>query len=316
MDNYKTIDSSIIDANVNIGELITSLKVSYAKDLRRWTITPDKIQEIKEDPFSGYIAMSSVNEELGLFITKVATILGKKRDKSGCSSSESTTIHAVVTVFSTNSGKLLAIIDGAALTNIKCAAVTGFVTDACTRPEANSLSVIGTGNLAREQVKGVAAVRNVKTVTVYDCDQYKAKEFIKQLNSFLNKKVEINTAANIPEAVENKDIICTATTSVKPLITSDSFFSKNVHVNCMGAHTPESREIAHEILEKSLLIVEDRETAIKEAGLLHKNAIEFEEMLTLDPDALFNQRTIFSSTGHAFLDLISSNYVLKDLNIL
>ena len=81
----------------------------------------------------------------------------------------------------------------------------------------------------------------------------------------------------------------------------------------MGNHTPPSRELPIRILQQSLLIVEDIPTAILEAGEIHRDAITIEKLVKQTPSKLQQQRTVFASTGHAFLDLITVGYVLAAL---
>src|SRR5262249_50693579 len=90
----------------------------------------------------------------------------------------------------------------------------------------------------------------------------------------------------------------------------------HVHINCVGAHTEGSREVPRELLQKSVLIVEDRPTAISEAGEIHRGAIEIKELPALDPSELRKRPSIFSSTGHAFLDLLATAHVLRHAGLL
>jgi ornithine cyclodeaminase len=86
-----------------------------------------------------------------------------------------------------------------------------------------------------------------------------------------------------------------------------------VHINCMGGHTVESREVPLELLRASTLIVEDLPTAIAEAGEVHANAITLGQLVQGDSGPLRAVRTIFSSTGHAFLDVITTAHLLREL---
>ena len=102
-------------------------------------------------------------------------------------------------------------------------------------------------------------------------------------------------------------MVCTATTCAKPLIHAVQL-APHVHINCMGAHTSESREVARELLAGATLIVEDRETAVEQAGEVHETALELRELGAIAPGRLQRALTVFSSTGHAFLDLLSAAY--------
>jgi ornithine cyclodeaminase/alanine dehydrogenase-like protein (mu-crystallin family) len=79
----------------------------------------------------------------------------------------------------------------------------------------------------------------------------------------------------------------------------------HVHVNCMGAHTVESRELPADLLATSVVIVEDVGTAIAEAGMSHAGAIELAALTAPGTTDLAHRRTVFASTGCAYLDLIT-----------
>jgi ornithine cyclodeaminase/alanine dehydrogenase-like protein (mu-crystallin family) len=84
-----------------------------------------------------------------------------------------------------------------------------------------------------------------------------------------------------------------------------------VHINCMGAHTAESRELPVALLRSSVVIVEDVRTAIAEAGESHSGAVELATLLAEMDGALAGRRTIFASTGCAYLDLITCAYLVE-----
>ncbi len=75
MTNYNIIDAAQIESSVDIYDLIKMLKSVYKKNLRQYTITPDRIAVVKDEPFSAYVVAPSINEKLGVFVTKTATLL-------------------------------------------------------------------------------------------------------------------------------------------------------------------------------------------------------------------------------------------------
>lgn len=105
------------------------------------------------------------------------------------------------------------------------------------------------------------------------------------------------------------DVIATATTSVLPLpIATD--LPEHVHINCMGAHTTRSRELPHSLLAAATLVVEDIETAVAEAGEIHRTAIDLAALESGGHTGLDGRPTVFSSTGHASLDLITCAHLV------
>jgi alanine dehydrogenase len=65
----------------------------------------------------------------------------------------------------------------------------------------------------------------------------------------------------IREAVENADIIVTATPSRQPLVMND-MIKPGVHFNCIGADAPGKEELDPNILKRAKIVVDDLEQAI------------------------------------------------------
>ncbi len=78
----------------------------------------------------------------------------------------------------------------------------------------------------------------------------------------------------------------------------------------MGAHDETGRELPDIILEKACLIVEDKPTAMREAGEVHREAEDLTQMFQKDLGRLKRVQTVFSSTGHAYLDLLTAAHLL------
>jgi ornithine cyclodeaminase/alanine dehydrogenase-like protein (mu-crystallin family) len=109
--------------------------------------------------------------------------------------------------------------------------------------------------------------------------------------------------------VAEHDIVCTATASPTPIITTLPEH-RTMHVCCMGAHAEDRREVDHTLLARTLTICEDIGLAVAEAGDVHAGALDIGAMLRTDRSTLRRTSTIFSSTGDPFADLVTMAYVL------
>ena len=85
----------------------------------------------------------------------------------------------------------------------------------------------------------------------------------------------------------------------------------HAHINCMGAHTPHAREIPETLLARARVVVEDRQTAVDEAGAIHAGALELAQLLSLQSADIKAQLSVFSSIGHGYLDLLTAAFVLR-----
>ncbi len=272
--------------------------------VRRMIVPP---RETAEDTAgTKFISMPAVSPDYDLYINKVATIVPDVPGRSA-------TVASVVPMFSAANGRFLGVMDGTEVTNLKCAAVTALVTDCCAAKDSRVLGVIGSGVQARQQYLGVSAVRDVEKVRVFSRDADHARAFardIAAMAAWAGAVPSVIVCDSAEMASRGVDILVTATTSSAPLPIS-SQLPGHVHVNCVGAHTVTSRELPEDLLRASVLIVEDRRTAVAEAGPLHGEAVELDSLGTPAAAGFDGQRTIFSSTGCAYLDLITCAYLLK-----
>jgi ornithine cyclodeaminase/alanine dehydrogenase-like protein (mu-crystallin family) len=266
-------------------------------------VPPREIIEV-EGGLGVCLSMPAVSAQHGLYINKVATIFERPDEDPR------PRIHALVTAFSTRTGEMLALLDGAAVTNIKCAAVSALVTRYCAADNAEVLAVIGAGVQARQQVHAVCAVRPIREIRLYARNPARLRAFAGEVQAEFGDRVKVVVTSSVDEAVSNADVIGTATASSDP-VGRFAHLSPTVHINCMGGHTLTSRELPREVLESALLIVEDVETAVTEAGEYHRDALGLDTLVSRAPSDLKSRATVFSSTGHAFLDLATVAYLLR-----
>ncbi len=217
-------------------------------------------------------------------------------------------MNAMVNVFSYASGLPLAVLDGIAMTNLKCAAITGYFTHVCAPDESDTLALIGSSVMAKQQFLGVAAVRPIKQVQVYSRSPIKVKRLIANLAEAF-PKLHFIACDSVEEAQKGAQILCTATSSGIPLINHLDPACR--HINCVGSYTHSSREISREIFDRANLLVEDRITAVQEAGLEHSQALDLRSDPDMFNDTLKPKLTLFSSTGHSSLDLVASWHILQ-----
>jgi ornithine cyclodeaminase/alanine dehydrogenase-like protein (mu-crystallin family) len=75
----------------------------------------------------------------------------------------------------------------------------------------------------------------------------------------------VRVAWNAQEAIQNADIICTATTSKKPVF-ADRFVRAGAHISAVGSYTPEMQEVPAETLQRARVFVDSRSASLEEAG--------------------------------------------------
>jgi len=125
-------------------------------------------------------------------------------------------------------------------------------------------------------------------------------------------KVQFVPVEAVGDAVGDADVICTATPSTAPLFEAN-LLKPTVHVNAVGAFTPEMCELPPELLRDARIVaIDEYEAAMIEAGdllqaidhgfLTSDRLIEIGKLLT-NPPSLRTGWTVLKSVGVAAQDL-------------
>lgn len=160
-------------------------------------------------------------------------------------------------------GDVKCIMDGGYLTAVRTGAASGVATKYLAREENNmTVSIFGAGVQAKMQLWAVCVARKISKALIFDINNEAVANFIDEMQKKLN--IEIVQAKTSDEML-NADIICTATSASTPI-----FNGKNVkegtHINGIGSHTPNARELDTDIIKKSKLVGDSREACFGEAG--------------------------------------------------
>ncbi len=231
------------------------------------------------------------------------------------------THQGAVLLFEADTGRLTAMMDGAAITAIRTAAVSGVATDLLARPDSVELAILGAGVQARTHVEAIAAVRPLRRVRIWSRNPDRAAALALQQGSRFNFQVE--PEASPEAAVRGADIIATVTASAEPIL-QRGWLKDGVHINAVGSSIPTSREIDTATMAAARLFVDRRESALAEAGDLlipmlegavkgdHVQA-ELGEVLTGKNPGRRSPRelTLFKSLGLAVEDVASAAYVVR-----
>lgn len=104
-----------------------------------------------------------------------------------------------------------AIMDGTIISAVRTAAVGGLFAKHLARPGAETLSVIGTGPIGRNQLNAILmAVPSIRRVSVYDLTPERSRQFVADKQAEF-PRVEFDVAGSARECIEAGDVIATAT---------------------------------------------------------------------------------------------------------
>ncbi len=233
-------------------------------------------------------------------------------------------IHALMVLMDGKTGEPLAVLDGEQLTAIRTGAASGLATDLLARQEAKILTIFGAGPQGRTQLEAVATVRRLRQVYIVDKNRARAGQWAEELKRIYPFPITCSEAGH---AVQEADIICTATTSPTPV-----FFPSDVqpgtHINAIGAYKPDKREIPGEVMAESLLIVDERRSCLAEAGdlamAIHEGYIDEKHIAAELGEIITGVRagrtddqqiTLFKSVGNAAQDLAASAIIIQKAKI-
>jgi ornithine cyclodeaminase/alanine dehydrogenase-like protein (mu-crystallin family) len=228
-------------------------------------------------------------------------------------------MQGFVVLFDHDSGAPLALVDGAAITYLRTAAVSALATRTLARPEALSHGIFGAGRLAEEHLRAIAAVRPVTETRVWTRKPQRARDFAERMRNETGMAV----VASDPRDAAACDIVSTVTNAAEPVL-QGRWLSAGCHVNLVGAHRPDRREADSDTAAGAAIYVDTRAGALREAGDL---LIPMTEGRLGEPDLRgelgavlagaaegrrdARERTLFKSLGHVAQDLSAAAAVYE-----
>jgi alanine dehydrogenase len=230
-------------------------------------------------------------------------------------------ILATIMLFSAETGKIIATMDGSYITAIRTACASALATKALANPQTVALGILGAGVQARTHIQALIRVRKIEKIKLYSPSGASAAAVKKEMESQL--KCAIDVANSAEEAVRGADLVVTATTAKEPILRS-AWLKPGVHINAVGSHRPDLREIDGATLARAKIIVDSRDAIMAECGdillalkekSIAENAIHAEigEVLAKVKAGRTDQNeiTLYKSVGIAIQDVAAANLVYR-----
>lgn len=226
-------------------------------------------------------------------------------------------LYSKILLFDRAHGEPLALVDGTSVTFWRTAGISGLATRLLAREDAETLLVLGTGNLSTYIIRANASVRPIKRVLVWGRTPDKAEAVAAQMGAELDG-VACSAVIDREAACREADIIVSATGSHEPLVLGD-WVRPGTHTDFIGNHHATKRECDTALVTKSRVYADSYVNAFKEAGeilvpisegVFTKEDLvgELTEMCTgacplrqSDEDI-----TLFKSIGLAYSDLVGA----------
>jgi ornithine cyclodeaminase/alanine dehydrogenase-like protein (mu-crystallin family) len=230
-------------------------------------------------------------------------------------------ISGLMLILSPDKGGVKAAIDAITLTALRTGAASGAASRALAVKGAEGFAVIGAGAQASYQIEAILAVRPIKEIAIYDIDGDRASMLAARMK-LKYPEIDYRVAKSPEEAINKTDIITTVTTSKKPVFPG-KLLNQGVHINAIGAFTPDARELDDEAISRAKIVVDSKKMALIEPGdiiiPIKKGVIKKEDILAEIGEVLGGEKkvrsserdiTLFKSVGLAVQDVMLAKLVL------
>jgi ornithine cyclodeaminase len=212
-------------------------------------------------------------------------------------------LRGVICLHSLEDGELLALLDSAAVTSWRTGLAAAAVADALAPPGCASVGLIGAGAQAEIFLRGFAALRTLRAVTVVDVDPAAGRR-LTALAAALPGEPRVlvgRTAADTGRC----DVLVTATWSRRPVLRASDLAGSCRVVVALGFDEPGKREVDDDVLETSRLVIDDPVQAGQIGVLAGSPRLRWQEVA----DALGPStggaatRTVYAPVGMPWQDL-------------
>jgi ornithine cyclodeaminase len=225
------------------------------------------------------------------------------------------TVLSDIHLYSAETGEPLAIIAANQLTALKTGAASAVATRFLAPQGPVTISLIGCGVQARTQLAGIAVVRPIKEIRLFDVNSVQAAQMKREVES-AGAAAAVSVFSDANGCVEGADVVCTTTTATAPVF-DGRFLKKGCHINAVGSFTPAMQEIDSKTVAGADKVVVDVARVAWEIagdllvplsqGLIDKEKIYAELGEIVNGSRPGRERdteiTLYESLGFAALDL-------------
>ncbi|HXF77177.1 MAG TPA: ornithine cyclodeaminase family protein [Methylomirabilota bacterium] len=230
-------------------------------------------------------------------------------------------ILATMMLFSAETGQIVAVMDGGYITAMRTACASALATKILARAQAPVMGILGAGVQARAHIEALARVRKLTEIKIYSPSGTSAPRIREALEPAIGIPIEVSASAE--DAVRDSDIVVTVSTAKEPIV-RPHWLKPGVHINAVGSHRPDLREIDGATLARAKIVVDSREAIMAECGdillALKEKSIspdaihaEMGELLAggkagrIDDDEI----TLYKSVGIAVQDVAAAHLVYR-----
>jgi len=218
------------------------------------------------------------------------------------------THNAIIVLNDVKTGLVKAVMDGEVITTLRTAAASLVATKFLCNRKPKILAILGSGEQALSHYKLFSHQYKFEEVRVWSRTLARAEKCANLIGGKAFDSVEAT--------VKDADVIITVTAATEPVLMKE-WVKPGAHINAVGSCRPYWNEIDPKLVNDSVVYVDSKEGALKEAGdiILAKAEIyaEIGEVINGTKEGRINKTTLFKSLGMAVEDILSANLVYEKI---
>jgi ornithine cyclodeaminase/alanine dehydrogenase-like protein (mu-crystallin family) len=251
----QVLNAEEIRARAPMGRLISCMRDAFRSG---YVVPPRRVVSLPGGQGERLLLFMPAFDRQGGGAVKLATVFPDNR------SSGLPTIHAAIIVFSAT-GEPVALLDGAAVTQLRTGAASGLASQYLSREDSAHLVVAGTGAIAPQLALAHCAIRPIVRVSVWGRRTERAAATARTVASLVGHNIKVDAVPSLEEAVAEADIVSCATSSASPVLFG-RWLRPGTFVDLVGSFSPDKRESDDETVCRSRIFVDTFEGALAEAG--------------------------------------------------
>ena len=298
-----------VKSAVSMQEAIDLMEVAFSSVNNKTAETPLRVNMAITDQDAHHLSMPAYING-GKYLTVKLINVHTNNPSKGAD-----LINGIIVVMDAETGSAVALIDGKSVTALRTGAASGYANKILANNYASTLVVCGNGVQAKAQIEAICQVRDIESVKVIGRDFTKVELFCNKFDARVSP-------GNLND-LKHADVVCTATTANEPLF-KFNHISNGTHINAVGAHGSQKREVPAELIQRSKVFVDSLISSYKEAGniLIPIESGDYSwDKVQCEIGQLSNSKskgrskesdiTFFNSVGTAVQDLVVSNLIME-----
>jgi ornithine cyclodeaminase len=230
-------------------------------------------------------------------------------------------IQAVYVLFDAETLTPFTLLDGTSITALRTPAVSAVAMDALAPAEVASVVLFGSGPQAVGHAEAILAIRRVERFAVIARGLESARAAAASVGELgVRAHAFATDDSALAGLVSGAGIVVTATSSATPVLDGE-WVADGACVVAIGSHEPDRRELDSGLLSRSLVVVEDVATAMREAGdvvlavreglLAADDLRSMEDVVSGRVTRADDRPNVFKSVGMSWEDLVIAEGVVR-----